>query len=138
MACHTKRHRREVWLCLSCNSRANLQGLLSLGQKIEQVKDTKKLYATFDEYDKIHKILGVENLASLNKITKSGKSGELIRVSEALHEKKIANIADMIASDRRRRLVLIAGPSSSGKTHPYKRTAVLEGADCRMVRTADA
>ena len=84
--------------------------------KVEKVKDSKKLYATFDEYDKIHKILGVENLASLNKITKEGKSGELIRVSEALHEKKIANIADMIASDRKRRLVLIAGPSSSGKT----------------------
>lgn len=84
--------------------------------QIEQIKDSKKLYATFDEYDKIHKILGIENLMGLNKLTKEGKSGEIIRISEALHEKKIANIADMIASDRRRRLVLIAGPSSSGKT----------------------
>ena len=84
--------------------------------QVERIEDSKKLYATFDEYDKIHKILGVENLASLNKIAKEGKAGELIRVSEALHEKKIANIADMIASDRNRRLVLIAGPSSSGKT----------------------
>ena len=85
-------------------------------RQIEKIKDSKKLYATFDEYDKIHKILGIENLASLNRITKEGKAGEIIRVSEALHEKKIANIADMIASDRRRKLVLIAGPSSSGKT----------------------
>ena len=84
--------------------------------QIEKIEDSKKLYATFDEYDKIHKILGIENLASLNKIIKEGKAGEIIRVSEALHEKKIANIADMIASDRRRKLVLIAGPSSSGKT----------------------
>ena len=84
--------------------------------EIEKVEDSKKLYATFDEYDKIHKILGIENLASLNRITKAGKAGEVIRISEALHEKKIANIADMITSDRKRRLVLIAGPSSSGKT----------------------
>ena len=42
---------------------------------IENIEDSKKLYATFDEYDKIHKILGVENLASLNKITKEGKAG---------------------------------------------------------------
>lgn len=84
--------------------------------QIEKIEDSKKLYATFDEYDKIHKILGIENLASLNRITKEGKAGEIIRVSEALHEKKIANIADMIASDRKRKLVLIAGPSSSGKT----------------------
>ena len=84
--------------------------------QIEKIEDSKKLYATFNEYDKIHKILGIENLASLNKITKEGKAGEIIGVSEALHEKKIANIADMIASDRKRKLVLIAGPSSSGKT----------------------
>lgn len=84
--------------------------------QIEKVKDTKKLYATFDEYDKIHKVLNIENLASLNRATREGKSGEIIRVSEALHEKKIANIADQIASDRKRKLILIAGPSSSGKT----------------------
>lgn len=83
---------------------------------IEEIKDTKKLYATFDEYDKLHKVLKIENLASLNKFTREGKANEIIRVSEALHEKKIANIADMIASDRKRKLVLIAGPSSSGKT----------------------
>ena len=84
--------------------------------EIENIEDSKKLYATFDEYDKIHRILGIENLASLNRATKAGKAGEIIRVSEALHEKKIANIADLIASDRKRKLVLIAGPSSSGKT----------------------
>ena len=85
-------------------------------KQVERIEDSKKLYATFDEYDKIHKILGIENLASLNKFVKAGKAGDIIRVSEALHEKKIANIADMIASDRKRKLVLIAGPSSSGKT----------------------
>ena len=84
--------------------------------KIEETKDSKKLYATFDEYDKLHKVLKIDNLAGLNKYTREGKAGEIIRMSEALHEKKIANIADMIASDRQKKIILIAGPSSSGKT----------------------
>ncbi len=84
--------------------------------KIEKIINTKKLYATFDEYDKLHRILGVENVAGLNKCIQEGNVGELIRVSEALHEKKLAQIADSIASDRRKKLILIAGPSSSGKT----------------------
>lgn len=84
--------------------------------KVEKIKETKKLYATFDEYDKLHKILNVSNVSELNSWIKSGKIADLIRISEALHEKKIANIADMIASDKKKRIVLIAGPSSSGKT----------------------
>ena len=84
--------------------------------KIEKLKDSKKLYATFDEYDKIHKVLGIETIVGLNRCIREGRAGNLIRVCEALHEKKIAYIADQIASDRRRKLILIAGPSSSGKT----------------------
>ena len=84
--------------------------------EVQKIKTTKKLYATFDEYDKLHKILNVSNVAELNAWIKSGKIAELIRISEALHEKKIANIADMIANDRDKKIVLIAGPSSSGKT----------------------
>lgn len=85
-------------------------------KKIEKIKDTKKLYATFDEYDKLHRILDVGNVSELNKQIKEGKIGDIIRISEALHEKKIANIADMICGDKDKRIVLIAGPSSSGKT----------------------
>lgn len=92
--------------------------------EISKVKETKKLYATFDEYDKLHKILGVGNIAELNNWVKSGKISDLIRISEALHEKKIANIADMIAADKRRRLILIAGPSSSGKTTFAQRLSI--------------
>ena len=84
--------------------------------QIEKIRDTKKLYTTFDEYDKLHKILGVGNISELNSWIKSGNISEVIRISEALHEKKIANIADMIANDKKRKLILIAGPSSSGKT----------------------
>lgn len=83
---------------------------------VQKIKETKKLYNTFNDYDKIHKILNVSNVAELNNWIKSGKIADLIRISEALHEKKIANIADMIANDREKKIVLIAGPSSSGKT----------------------
>ena len=83
---------------------------------VVKVKETKKLYNTFEEYDKLHKVLKVENVAELNNWIKSGNVGELIRISEALHEKKIAQIADMIAADKNKKIVLIAGPSSSGKT----------------------
>jgi len=85
--------------------------------QIEKLKDTKKLYATFNEYDKIHKILGIETIVGLNRYIRENKGGHAIRISEALHEKKIANIADMIASDRNKKLVLIAGPSSSRKNY---------------------
>ena len=84
--------------------------------QIEKIKDTKKLYATFDEYDKLHRILDVGNVSELNKHIKEGRIGDIIRISEALHEKKIANIADMIAADKDKKIILIAGPSSSGKT----------------------
>ncbi|MBQ9267243.1 MAG: nucleoside kinase [Clostridia bacterium] len=92
--------------------------------QVEEIINTKKLYATFDEYDKLHRILGVENVAGLNKCIQEGKIGELIRVSEALHEKKIAQIADNIAADRRKKIILIAGPSSSGKTTFAQRLGV--------------
>ena len=91
---------------------------------VEQIKETKKLYATFDEYERLHKILGVQNVTELNNWIKSGKISELVKVSEALHEKKIAQIADMIAADKRKKLVLIAGPSSSGKTTFAQRLSI--------------
>ncbi|MBR6253236.1 MAG: nucleoside kinase [Clostridia bacterium] len=83
---------------------------------IDKLQKTKKLYSTFEEYDSIHKILGIETIAGLNRYIREGKDGELIRISEALQEKKIAQIADMIVSDKKKKIVLIAGPSSSGKT----------------------
>ena len=70
-------------------------------------------------------ILGVGTVAALNDVIVAGGSGDLIRVAEALHEKKIAQIADMI-SDRREtlRIILIAGPSSSGKTTFSQRLSI--------------
>lgn len=84
---------------------------------IPKFKEQKKLFTIFKEYKNWGRILGVANVGSLNAIVKEGKVNELIRVGEALHEKKIAQIADMIAFNKnKKRVVLIAGPSSSGKT----------------------
>lgn len=71
------------------------------------------------------RILHCSYVTDLNEIVENGNIGELIRVSEALHEKRIANIADEITRKiATRRLVLIAGPSSSGKTSFAQRLRV--------------
>lgn len=91
---------------------------------IEPYKEGKKLLATLDEYEDIYRVLGVCTLDKLNKMIREGKTSDLILLSEALHEKKLAQIADTIAKDRKKRVVLIAGPSSSGKTTFAKRLGI--------------
>ncbi len=86
--------------------------------------DQKKLFEIFKEFKRWNKILGVENVTMLNDIVKSGKMNEYMRIAEALQEKKYAATADMIASDPKKKIVLIAGPSSSGKTTSSHRLAV--------------
>lgn len=83
--------------------------------KLPEFKETPKIASIFAESEAWGKILGVSDIASLNDHIVEGKSGEIIRITEALHEKKVAQIADMIAHSGKR-VVLIAGPSSSGKT----------------------
>ena len=89
---------------------------------LPEYKETKKLLWALDEYNDIHKILGVRTVYMLNRIiTEQGKAKysnikHLIMLEEALHEKKIAMIADKIAANKKVKMVLIAGPSSSGKT----------------------
>jgi len=76
-----------------------------------------KLARIFLEAEEWGKILGCSYVSNLNDSIARGEIYDLIRVSEALHEKKIAQIADYVADNRRQvRLILIAGPSSSGKT----------------------
>ncbi len=85
--------------------------------RLQTFTEQKKLLNVFTEYKKWVRILGVENIGSLNEIVRAGEIGDLIRVSEALHEKKIAQIADKITNhEEEKRIVLISGPSSSGKT----------------------
>jgi uridine kinase len=85
----------------------------------------EKLFQIFTEYRKWVSILGVDNVGKLNDIVEAGKINEFIRISEALHEKKIAQIADMIYDERERiKVILIAGPSSSGKTTFAQRLSI--------------
>ncbi len=85
----------------------------------------EKLFGIFREHKEWAEILDVFDIGKLNSMVKQGKSGEVIKISEALHEKKIAEIASTIAERKLRpRLVLIAGPSSSGKTTFSKRLAI--------------
>ncbi len=79
-------------------------------------QETKKLHWALDEYNDIHKILDVSTIYKLNNIIKNENIKNLIMLEEALHEKKIAQIADKIAANKKVKMVLIAGPSSSGKT----------------------
>ncbi len=79
-------------------------------------KETKKLLSTLEEYDEIYKILKIDTVNRLNKRIEEDSGKETIILSEALHEKKISDIADKIVNNKSTRIVLIAGPSSSGKT----------------------
>jgi uridine kinase len=93
--------------------------------ELPKFKEQNKLFNIFSENRKWGKILEVESVSALNNVIKEGKIQDLIRVSEALHEKKIAQIADMIISgEHKKKVVLIAGPSSSGKTTFSNRLAI--------------
>lgn len=84
-----------------------------------------KLLAAFREYGDWLNRLGIESVGALNDAIHAGKIREVILVSEALHEQRIAEIAAQIASHRDQiRVVLISGPSSSGKTTFSKRLSV--------------
>lgn len=77
--------------------------------------DEKTLYKTFGEQSRWGKLMGIKNVCDLNQKIEEGKFKELVQLSEALHERRIVEIADMITKNKKR-IVLIAGPSSSGKT----------------------
>jgi len=84
-----------------------------------------KLFGIFQEHKDWAEILNVPNVANLNENTLNGLSGDIMKISEALHEKKIAEIANLINDCRDKvKIVLIAGPSASGKTTFSKRLMV--------------
>ena len=89
--------------------------------KLEEYKENKKLLNTLQEYVDIHRVLGINTIYKLNKEILNGNEKELILLAEALHEKKISDIADKIVNKNDVKVVLIAGPSSSGKTTFAKR-----------------
>ena len=83
-----------------------------------------KMFSIFKEHHHWQDIIGLRTVGDLNEAILNGRSSQLIQVSEALQEKKIAKIADEIAQRKGIRLVLIAGPSSSGKTTTCKRLSI--------------
>ncbi len=94
-------------------------------QEVNEVVKQEKLFEIFKEHKKRVELLNVPYLGMMNEYAENGTSGDIIKISEALHEKKIAEIANMI--DERRsevKVVLVAGPSASGKTTFSKRLAV--------------
>lgn len=84
----------------------------------------KKLLATLDDYQDLHRVLKVNTLYKLNTIIKNNKAKETILMDEALHEKRIIEIANDILKRNNIKVVLIAGPSSSGKTTFAKKLGI--------------
>ena len=83
-----------------------------------------KMFEIFKEHHRWQDILGMRTVGDLNRAIREGHTNTLIQISEALQEKKIAQIADEIAHRPGIKMVLIAGPSSSGKTTTCKRISV--------------
>lgn len=87
----------------------------------------QKMYRAFTDYQAFNKIIGVSNVGELNRAVDEGQSPMLINVAEALHNNRIATIADEITKRFHQgdaRIVMIAGPSSSGKTTFTKRLSI--------------
>ncbi len=93
--------------------------------KINGFNKLPKLRAVYKETKKWAQILGISNLGNINERIEDGTMKDLILIGEALHEKKISQIADTISEHRDKiKIVLIAGPSSSGKTTFSKRLSI--------------
>ena len=98
----------------------SVQDPSKLGELIRQ----DKMFEVFKEHHRWQSILGIKTVGDFNEAVKNGQATDLINVSEALQEKKISQIADTIAERKEIKVVLIAGPSSSGKTTFCKRLSV--------------
>lgn len=87
--------------------------------KLEKMIPQNKMFDIFTEYKNWVNILGVATIGSLNSMILGGKTSELIKIAESFHEKKLGHIADLILERNKSentKIVLISGPSSSGKT----------------------
>ena len=93
--------------------------------RLPELRPQPKLFASYRETRRWNEVLGVANVGSLNRHCLSGDLAEVIRVAEGFQEKKIAAVADAIAARRDKvRMVLVAGPSASGKTTFIRRLGV--------------
>lgn len=92
--------------------------------ELPEMTQQDKMFEIFKEHHRWQGIMGVRTVGDFNEIVEQGRATDLINVSEALQEKKISHIADEIASRKDVKLVLLAGPSSSGKTTTCKRLSI--------------
>jgi uridine kinase len=92
--------------------------------KKHEIQDMPRLFKVYRDTRKWNEILGCGDVGQFNELCINGGVLEIVKVAEALHEKKIAEIADLIVARKTARLVLIAGPSSSGKTTFSKRLSI--------------
>jgi uridine kinase len=98
----------DLLLRIPCRTNPNI---------LEEKCTQDKMFDIFSEYMGWNKLLHISNVGQFNKACKKNKSFEMIKLSEALHEKKVAQIADTIAHrENPPKFILISGPSSSGKT----------------------
>lgn len=92
--------------------------------ELRPMRNQPKMFDVFREQHRWQDILGVSTIGELNVACAAGYANNLIHVSEALQEKKFSQMADRIAADNRIKVILISGPSSSGKTTSSKRLSV--------------
>ncbi|QRN85974.1 nucleoside kinase [Clostridia bacterium] len=93
--------------------------------RLPPFREQPKLFNILRDSERFSQIQGVSDAGTLNQCIRSGETDELVRIAEGMHEKKIMAIADQITCDRERlKLIMIAGPSSSGKTTFAKRLSV--------------
>ncbi len=93
--------------------------------ELEELVPQPKMYEIFKEYIAWNEIMGISNVGDFNLAYKQKKAHNLIKIAEALHEKKIAGIADQIKHNiDQKRFILVSGPSSSGKTTFSKRLSI--------------
>lgn len=108
-------------------------------EAIPEYKDEPLMFKAFEEQEKWNRLLGVRYMSDINEKIGKGGARELVQLSEALHDQKIVEIANEIVRTGKR-IILILGPSSSGKTTTAKRLAIqlkVNGLDSFYVSTDD-
>ena len=92
--------------------------------EIPKYKHHPKLFEVFKESKEVMKLMNLETSVDLNNIITTGKIGDLIKITETLYSNKLLTVAKKIANDSKIKIVLIAGPSSSGKTTTTKKLSM--------------
>lgn len=92
--------------------------------ELEEMVLQPKMFDIFKEFLSWNKIMGLNSVGEFNKASLDNRAFNLIKIAEALHEKKVASIADMIHARPEVKIILVSGPSSSGKTTFSKRLSV--------------